>query len=94
MKSIIDDHRAELYGVMSEYGATNLRVFGSVARREFGADSDVDFIVDVNNPPHGRLFARAGLNEKFSRILGKRVDIVLGDDDFVSKIDASQVVAI
>ncbi|MDR3136068.1 MAG: nucleotidyltransferase domain-containing protein [Coriobacteriales bacterium] len=91
---IVDDHLTDLYVAMSDYGAMNLRVFGSVARRESDANSDVDFIVDINHPPRGRLFARAGLSERFSRILGRRVDIVLGDDDFVSKIDRGSVVEI
>ena len=38
------------------YGARRIRVFGSVARREERADSDVDFLVDF--PGGYDLFAR------------------------------------
>ena len=38
--------REEILVVAARRGASNIRVFGSVARGEAGADSDLDLIVD------------------------------------------------
>ena len=67
-KAIID-------AMCRQYGARHLRVFGSVARREERADSDVDFLVDF---PRGYdLFAqRLPLKEKLSELLLRKVDLV------------------
>jgi predicted nucleotidyltransferase len=58
-----------------QYGARRLRVFGSVARREERADSDVDFLVDF---PRGYdLFTqRLPLAEKLSDLLKRPVELV------------------
>jgi predicted nucleotidyltransferase len=38
--------RAQILAVAARHGATNVRVFGSVARGDADAASDVDFLVD------------------------------------------------
>jgi predicted nucleotidyltransferase len=38
--------RAEILAAAARHGATNVRVFGSVARGDADATSDVDFLVD------------------------------------------------
>ena len=38
---------AQLNSLAERYGATRLRVFGSVARGEETSDSDVDFVVEL-----------------------------------------------
>lgn len=39
--------RDEIIEVVSSFGGSNVRVFGSVARGEAGAQSDVDLLIDV-----------------------------------------------
>jgi predicted nucleotidyltransferase len=39
--------RDEVLRIAAAYDARNVRVFGSVARAEADADSDVDFLVDI-----------------------------------------------
>jgi hypothetical protein len=39
--------RSEILALASRHGARNVRVFGSVARGDNRADSDVDFLIDV-----------------------------------------------
>jgi hypothetical protein len=47
----------ELHALLGRFGASNLAVFGSVARDQAGPDSDVDLLVDL---PEGiSLFDRA-----------------------------------
>ena len=57
------------------YGARRIRVFGSVARREENADSDVDFLVDF---PRGYdLFAqRMPLTDQLAHLLKRPVELI------------------
>mgnify|MGYP001570898528 FL=1 len=48
-------------------------VFGSVARGEADADSDVDFLVEL--PEEATLFDLAGLQIDLQKVLGKKVDV-------------------
>lgn len=58
-----------------EFGARRIRVFGSVARGEESADSDVDFLVDF--PPGYDLFTqRLPLAERLTELTGRHVDLV------------------
>lgn len=59
-----------------QYGARRIRVFGSVARREEGPDSDIDFLVDF--PSGYDLFAqRLPLAERLAEITGRELDVIL-----------------
>ena len=57
------------------YGARRIHVFGSVARREERADSDVDFLVDF---PRGYdLFAqRMPLTDQLAQLLQRPVELI------------------
>ena len=60
--------------VAEDRGFRRLSVFGSVARGEDHLDSDFDFLVE---PPEGAdLFDLRHLEEAFSTILGRHVDLV------------------
>lgn len=66
--------RNEILGLASRYGASNVRVFGSVARGEADARSDVDFLVEMEK---GRsLLDLGGLLMDLQELLGKPVDVV------------------
>lgn len=69
-------NRAALTDVLNRYGARNPRLFGSVARGEAEADSDIDVLVDLDPDAGNALLRIAGIGEEFSRILGSRVDVV------------------
>lgn len=66
-------HRKALLDAVKSAGASNLRVFGSVARGEEGPDSDVDFLVDL--PEGTSLFAVLALEGTLERILKVGVDL-------------------
>jgi hypothetical protein len=58
-----------------EFGARRIRIFGSVARGEESADSDIDFLVDF--PSGYDLFTqRMPLAERLAEITGCPVDLI------------------
>lgn len=66
--------REEVLRLCARYGARNPRVFGSVARGEAGAESDIDLLVELE--PGRSLFDLGGLQYELERLLGCRVDVV------------------
>jgi predicted nucleotidyltransferase len=58
-------------------GASNVRVFGSVARGEDSDQSDVDLLVDLRSDVG--LVALSGLAREIGEILGVEVDVVPAD---------------
>lgn len=66
--------RDEVLRVAAARGARNLRVFGSRARGEHRAESDVDLLVELE--PGRSLLDLVGLSQDLERLLGRRVDIV------------------
>ena len=67
-------YREQILEVARRHGASNLRVFGSVARGDDDVDSDVDFLVDLEK---GRsLLDLGGLQVDLERLLERRVDVV------------------
>lgn len=71
----LHQHKPAIAALASQYGAKRVRVFGSVARREERADSDVDFLVKL---PRGYdMFSqRVPLTNRLSELLGRKVDLV------------------
>lgn len=62
--------------ILDRYGATNLRLFGSVARGEASDRSDLDLLVDLS-PGGGNVLLRvSGIAEELSQLLDRRVDVV------------------
>jgi hypothetical protein len=74
LEESLNRKREEILGLASKYGAYNVRVFGSVARGESDAHSDIDFLVDMES---GRsLLDLGGLLMELQALLGCPVDIV------------------
>ncbi len=70
----ITSKRDQIAQIAQQYGATNIRVFGSVARGDADDASDVDFIVDLEK---GRsLLDLGGLLMDLQKLLGRPVDVV------------------
>jgi predicted nucleotidyltransferase len=68
------EKKKEILKIAAEHGARNVRIFGSVARGEARADSDVDFLVDME--PGRSLFDMGGLLMDLRDLLGLEVDVV------------------
>jgi uncharacterized protein len=70
----LTSNREMILEIAARHGAHNVRVFGSVARGEARADSDVDFLVDLE--PGRSLFDLGGLLVELEEVLGCPVDVV------------------
>ncbi len=70
----IQTQRQAILHLAQTYGATNLRIFGSVARGEDTPTSDLDMIIDLE--PNRSLFDLGGLAMDLQDLLGCPVDIV------------------
>ena len=68
--ALLRAHQEEL----RQMGVRTLSLFGSVARDEAGADSDVDLLVEFEGPYS--LFDLGRLEERLSAWTGARVDLV------------------
>jgi predicted nucleotidyltransferase len=66
--------REDVLRLAARRGAHNVRVFGSVARSEAHAGSDVDFLVDVE--PGRSLLDVVGLWQDLEDLLRCKVDLV------------------
>ncbi len=71
---VIGDKREQILALAAEYGALNVRIFGSVADGTAQESSDVDFLVDMEK---GRsLFDLGGLLMDLQQLLNRSVDVV------------------
>jgi predicted nucleotidyltransferase len=66
--------RDQIKKAAQKYGASNIRVFGSVSRGEEGPDSDIDFLVDFE--ADRSLLDMVGLKLELEELLGHKVDLV------------------
>ncbi len=71
---LVAAHRGELRQVLRRHGVTNARLFGSVARGDDHAGSDVDLLVDF--PPGTSLFGILRIKDELETILGVEVDLI------------------
>ena len=69
------DGREEILRVAAKHGAANVCVFGSVARGEETANSDVDLLVDVAGEPTP--WFPGGLVADLEDLLGRRVQVII-----------------
>lgn len=70
----LQNKRTEILRLAAAHGASNVRVFGSVARGEARPDSDLDVLVDLE--PGRSLLDLGGLLMDLQDLLGCRVDAV------------------
>lgn len=74
LRGLIEERRGEFLALLVKYGATNPKLFGSVARGTAHSDSDIDILIEMD-PADGNLLMRAsGLMEE-TRVLFGRDDI-------------------
>ena len=71
---LIRQHRAAILCLAQRYGAHDIRIFGSVARGDATAASDLDLIVRFD--PGRSLFDHGGLLMDLQDLLGVKVDVI------------------
>jgi uncharacterized protein len=75
VRSVVSEELAGQVGRLGEScGVRNIRVFGSLARGDFGPESDVDLLVEYV-PGHGG-FAFIEFCQGVEALLGRKVDVV------------------
>ena len=74
LDDVIMPNRERILQIAKQYGAQRVRVFGSVARGQDDANSDIDFLVDMD--PGRSLFDLGGLLMDLEKLLNSKVDVV------------------
>jgi predicted nucleotidyltransferase len=69
-------HAPELHGM----GVAHLALFGSLARGEAGAASDVDVLIEVAPDRPFSLWALGEARVRLGEIVGRDVDVLIADD--------------
>lgn len=70
----LKEKREEILRVAASHGASNVRIFGSVAREEADETSDIDFLVDMESDRS--LLDVAALLADLRELHGGKVDVV------------------
>jgi len=74
MRSLLQAKREEILLLAARHGASNVRIFGSVARGDETSGSDIDVLVDLQ--PGRSLFDLGAFLEEIKALLGCPVDVV------------------
>lgn len=74
INQLIQSERDRILRIAGQYGATRLRIFGSVIRGEATDKSDVDILVEFG--PGSSLLDHIALSQDLEELLGRKVDVV------------------
>jgi len=74
MIELVRQHRDAILEIAERYGASDVRLFGSAARGDGNADSDLDFVVRFATT--ASLFDRGGMWTELHDLLGRDIDLV------------------
>ena len=74
LEELLRQKRCEILQIASKHGARQVWVFGSVARGETDAASDIDFLVELE--PGRSLLDLGGMQFDLEALLGCQVDVV------------------
>jgi uncharacterized protein len=78
IKDLLSSHQSQILLVAEKHGASNVRIFGSVARGEANEDSDIDFLVDYDLEKITPWFP-SGLLLDLEQLLNHKVDVATVD---------------
>ena len=74
LNELLQEKREDILRIAARRGASNVRIFGSIARGESDSKSDIDLLVDLE--PGRSLFDLGGLLMDLQDLLGHKVDVV------------------
>ncbi len=69
---VLRSNRAELEAM----GVLHVAVFGSLARGDHNADSDIDLVVDIDRTRRITGYALCGIELHLEKLFGRKVDLV------------------
>ena len=72
----VDEIRRIIFPIAEKYHLPAVYLFGSYARGEATADSDIDFIVDTSQTELKSLFSLGALYIDFEEALHKKIDLI------------------
>ncbi len=70
-------YKEAIIDLCNKYHASNIQVFGSIARNEANADSDIDLLVDL--PRHTSALDYVALQRELTVLLQRKVDLIIAD---------------
>ncbi len=76
MTAHIDIRPDKLAAFCGRWRVTELALFGSVLRDDFGPDSDVDVLISFHENAGHSLFELDGMESELKEIFGREVDLV------------------
>jgi len=77
INEIRKEKKAEIIRIAKRYGASNIRLFGSLVRNDLNETSDIDVLITIER---GRtLIDLFSIGEELEGILNRRVHIVADD---------------
>lgn len=91
------EHRGAIRDVLTKYGASSPRLFGSIAQGTAGPDSDVDLLLDLSaEGPGSRLSRLSGIRLELEELLNMPVDVACEEllKDRVSESARRQAIAL
>jgi predicted nucleotidyltransferase len=88
----LSEHARQVREVLTRFGMSNPRIFGSVARGEDTDKSDLDLLVDA--PPGTSLYDLARVETELEAILGCKVEVMTKGflaSDIAERAEADQL---
>lgn len=74
IKTILQAQKPDL---AQKYGVVEVGIFGSYVRGEQRPDSDIDILIELQEPPRVDLFDLVNLEHDLSDLLGVKVDVAI-----------------
>ncbi len=74
LQQLLEANREAILRIAARYGASNVRIFGSVARGEADTESDIDLLVDMES--ERTLLDYAELLIDLQTLLGRKLDVI------------------
>jgi predicted nucleotidyltransferase len=77
-RDVLREQRSTILSLLTERGGRNVRVFGSIARGDDDALSDIDLLIELadSGSAAAELLTVLGLSEELSELVGARIDVV------------------
>ncbi|MBM4042448.1 MAG: nucleotidyltransferase [Planctomycetes bacterium] len=72
----VDALRDKVAGFCRKWRVTELALFGSVLREDFGPDSDIDVLASFAPGAHWSLWDHYEMEQELGALLGRRVDLL------------------